>query len=647
MRRRVKRWTLPLLASLIAAPLAAVSTPLVAAADTTPVCRSAAPLFTVRQNGDLAIFGHEEPENGQAVWSGGEVKGTQWTGRTIAGPDGVLYNIPPDGALKRLRWNGSGWDNNGQAEVIGVDWQRFTTDAYRNRITVDETGRIYTINDKGELRVYLWDAPNKKWLNAAGDVIGVGWDRYDSITAGGAGVLYARKPTGELIRYRYHAESQRYVLRDQQVGTGWNGFKRIFSPGGDVLYGVRPDGVMLWYRYIESSGTWVGGDTTGVPIGSDWQNDDVSAMSDACKLTSVPSFPQRVGVPLDSRDATHVMMGKDGVPQYFYVNDFGQTVHGKQVNSTDPRSVQLQVVDGNSLTKTPSAVLGVNDRLQAFALGQDGETRTTTQTADGLGWSGYSSLGGFTPGPAAFVRDKDNLVRGFAVDAAGKLWTRSQATVDGPLIPWAEAGGTNLTSDFVVIRSGDGFELVARTTAGDVTAVRYDQAGFGAWRAVPGGAITGKPAAVLNLDGKLDLYARRADGLVHWQRETRSGFTGIWASISGLTAVGSPAAAAVGGVTRVSVRSTDNYVHTSMQSTPGGTSYTDWSVLADSRTGAKMLAATDPAMATVTNGSGVLITFRDPNDVSGFYASAGTTTGPTAVARSAAVGDSFTGGPQR
>ncbi|MDX8032662.1 tachylectin-related carbohydrate-binding protein [Lentzea sp. BCCO 10_0856] len=641
MRRRVKRWHAPLLAGLIAAPLAVVSTPLVAAADTTPVCRSAATVFTVRQNGDLAIFGHEEPENGQRVWTGGEVKGTQWTGRTIAGPDGVIYNIPPDGTLKRLRWNGSGWDNNGQPEVIGVDWQRFTTDEYRNRITVDETGRIYTIDDKGQLKIYLWDAQNKKWANPSGDVIGVGWNRYDSITAGGAGVLYARKPTGEMIRYRFHAESQRYVLRDVQVGTGWHSFKRIFSPGGDVLYGVRPDGVMLWYRYIESNNTWVGGDTTGVPIGNDWQNDDTSAMTDACKLTSVPSFPQRVGVPLDGRGAAHVMMGKDGVPQYFYVNSFGQTVHGKQVNPSDPRTVQLQVIDGNSLTRTPSAVLGAGDRLQAFALGQDGETRTSTQSADGLTWSGYSSLGGWTPGPATFVRDKDNLIRGFAVDAAGKLWTRSQAAVDGPLIPWTEVGGTNLTPDFVVIRSGDGFELVARTTTGDVTAVRYEQSVFGAWRPVPGGAITGKPAAVLNLDGKLDLYVRRADGLVHWQRETRNGFTGIWAPISGLTAVGSPAAAVAGGVTRISVRnSTDNYVYTTQQSAPGSVTHQEWTVLTDARTGTKVLADTDTAMATTANGTGVLITFRDPNEIPAFYATAGTTPN----ARSATTGDSFTGG---
>lgn len=151
--------------------------------------------------------------------------------------------------------------------IAHAEWQRYTTPEYVNRITVDETGRIYIVDDKGLLKVYLWNNTEKKWLNPSGDVVAKGWGQYDSTTAGGAGVLYARKATGELIRFRYHPESQRFVQSAKQVGTGGNGFKRIFSPGGDVLYGVCPDRVMPWYRYIESTDSWVDGDNTGVPIG--------------------------------------------------------------------------------------------------------------------------------------------------------------------------------------------------------------------------------------------------------------------------------------------------------------------------------------------------------------------------------------------
>jgi hypothetical protein len=625
------------LAGLVAVPLVVFS-PAVAGAEPTLTCRGSAPIFTVRPNGDLALFQHEEPENGQAVWTDGAVKGSQWTGKTIAGPDGVVYSIPPDGTLKRFRWNGAGWDNGGAGQQIGQDWGRYTTPEYRNRITVDETGRIYVVDDQGRLRVYLWDAPNQKWLNAGGDVIATGWDQYNLITAGGAGVLYARKPSGELIRFRYHAESQRWTERDKQVGIGWQVFTRVFSPGGDALYGVTGGGDLLWYRYLETTGTWVGGDQ-GRLIGTGWQNDvDTTAMSDACKLTPSPA-PERVTVGLDQLAPTRALLGKNGVPQYFYVNGYGQVVHGKQTNPDDPRIVQLLPIEGAALTKSPSAVLGPDDKLQVFALGQDGETRTATPKADGTGWNPYSSLGGWIPGAPNFVRGTDGLVRGFAVDGAGVLWSRSQATVDGPLLPWSRIG-TGLTPDFTVVKSGNGFEVVARSTTNDVVVARYDQAGLGAWRTVPGGTTTGTPAAVVNPDGKLQVYATRSDHAVHTQRETASGFVGTWTSIPGLAVVGSPAAAVgADGTVKVSVRGNDTYMHVTEQAAPGSTLYRAWTVLEDARTGARPPSDTDPTMITTATGA-VIITYRDANEIPSFFQSVS----PSLTAKRASGATQYTGG---
>ncbi|MCP2303844.1 tachylectin-related carbohydrate-binding protein [Actinokineospora globicatena] len=637
MRRRAIRWSTPFLAAVTAVPLVLLGGGQSAAADPTLTCRTGVPVFTTRTNGDLAIYQHEEPENGQVVWSQGQVRGTQWFGKTLAGPDGVVYSIPTDGSLKRFRWNGTGWD--GAGVPIGQGWQRFTQAQYRNLVTVDETGRIYAVDAAGALRAYLWDNTSQTWANAAGDVVATGWGQYDLITAAGAGVIYARKPTGQLIRFRYHAESQRFVQRDKQVDTGWDGFIRVFSPGADILYGVTEDGDLLWYRYLEASDEWVGGDNQGVQVGSAWGNEvDTTAMSDACKLSPNP-FPSRVTVPLDNLAPTRALLGKNGVPQYFYVDGYGRVVHGKQVG-TDPRTVQLAPFAETNNTKTPAAVLGSGDRLQTFVLGQDGETRTGTESADWLSWSAPSSLGGWTPGPATFVRGSDNLVRGFAVDSAGALWSRWQAAVDGPLLPWVKLGGTNLTQDFTVVRSGTAFEILVRNSSGTLVVAKNTGTTLGTWRTVGGGTITDRPAAVVNPDGKLQVYARRADGLLHTQRETTSGFPGTWSAIAGVSVVGSPAATVHGnGGIRLAVRSTDSYVYVTAQSAPGSTTYDAWTALADGVSGSRSPSDTEPTLITVGGGQ-VLITFRDANEISYYYQST-----PTSFARSGNGG--YTGGSRR
>ena len=252
-------------------------------------CNAAVTVFGVLQNGTIYIYPHTNPENGKVVWGQKRYVGSGWhIGRTLAGPGGFVYLMVADtGELRRYRWNGDGWDSfdgGGQYRVVGNGWSRYSQPAYRNKVTVDEKGRLYEIDAEGHLKVFFSDAGDD-WAPEVGGgrVLATGWNQYDLLVAAGDGVLYARKPNGDLSRFRYHASSGQFVQHGLLVGQGWQFYNHIFSPGGDILYGTRPegDGELVWYRYLESTNTLRGGEV----IGSEWYDHlDVVATTDDCKL---------------------------------------------------------------------------------------------------------------------------------------------------------------------------------------------------------------------------------------------------------------------------------------------------------------------------------------------------------------------------
>lgn len=258
-------------------------------------CNPAVTVFGVTQSGSLFVYPHQEPENGD--WSWGAKRsgvGSGWNiGRTLAGPGGVVYSmVAGNGELRRHLWNGNGWDTfDGGApyRVVGNGWSRYTQAEHRNKVTVDEKGRLYEIDTEGHLKVFVWDDAGDDWTleTRGGKTITTGWNRYDLLVAAGDGVLYARKPNGELFRSRYHAGSDQLVQDDSRVGNGWHRFNRIFSPGGDILYGTRADngGELLWYRYLEDTKKWANS-SRGKLVGTGWYDElDVVATTDDCGLT--------------------------------------------------------------------------------------------------------------------------------------------------------------------------------------------------------------------------------------------------------------------------------------------------------------------------------------------------------------------------
>jgi hypothetical protein len=273
----------------------------------TPVsCPAGAAIWTARTDGSLWRYVHLGPADGAVSWSQPSSPiGSGWTGRVLAGKGGVIWDIHRDngsgdpyanGTLKRWVYSTStGWSGGGQ---VGSGWARYLTPEYANRVTVDEKNRIFMIDDEGRLRVYVWSDTTNWWVDGGGDTLDTGWARFDSITAAGDGVLYARKPGGELFRFKYDFTASAWAQKDKAVGVGWQMFSEIFSPGGDILYGRgstgtspfngQPGPVLRWYRYSDNTDTWApsGPDHRGVTIGSGWNTEiHVTSAPDSCRLS--------------------------------------------------------------------------------------------------------------------------------------------------------------------------------------------------------------------------------------------------------------------------------------------------------------------------------------------------------------------------
>lgn len=286
------------LAGVLVAPLAAVFTaPAAAAVDApsparTVSCLPSTPVFARLQNGELRRYTHDDGVGGGGVWGPSGTIGTGWSGTTIAGPDGLVYNITPGGEFRKLRWNGTDWDrtNGAQYEVIATGWGGWDLAPYRDRIVFDSRGDLYRVQDDNKLRWSRFDSVTKQWQDR---VIDADFGRFNLIVAAGDGVLYARDPNqsgGALYRFQYDVAGDRFTQRDVLAGTGWNIHSGIFSPGADILYGHTAGvgehgqpGELYWYRMDQNAKaiatrTYNG---WGWGYGREW---DVTAQTNACTL---------------------------------------------------------------------------------------------------------------------------------------------------------------------------------------------------------------------------------------------------------------------------------------------------------------------------------------------------------------------------
>ena len=153
---------------------------------------------------------------------------------------------------------------------------------------------IYGVTESGQL---LWYGDEKRdgtndpnggagWAARSGSAIGSGWDEFSYVFGGSdSGVIYAVKPTGELLWYRDvlgngtndpQGRSGWDHRSGSQIGRGWNVFSHVFPGQSGVIYAIKPTGELFWYRDLKRDGSndKNGGDGwdphSGKQIGTGW-----------------------------------------------------------------------------------------------------------------------------------------------------------------------------------------------------------------------------------------------------------------------------------------------------------------------------------------------------------------------------------------
>ncbi|GLZ34112.1 hypothetical protein Lesp02_62990 [Lentzea sp. NBRC 105346] len=528
------------LAAAAAATLTAVPSG-TASAETTTTCKPAVNIFTMQADGDLWLYKHTDPVNGGGSWGGAQQVGWGWGGKTFAGKDGRLYNITTGGELRRLRYNGSGWDTmpgGGQYETIGWGWQRYLTE--RNKITVDADGQIYTL-EGDQLRRWAYNEELRQWV-VADQVIDVGWSRFNMIVASGQGGLQARDGSGALHRFRFKGFYDRFQTYDVIPATQWPGYDKFFSAGGDVYYAVRPDtGQLLWNRFTEEDATSNWRTSTGSVIGWDWGTDvDITATTTDCTVNFGEwgagvrnDYVHPAAIMTPNAGGTHIVnINSDNriIDTYstgsgWATRDFGQRYSGPS------RSV---VVDdtGSAVFATTNVSLG---SVELHTLKGD-QWQTPTLLKGGMDWT-----------PALTRRSNGTLALYAAGDfyetTRGRFYVREQQA-NGEWRTWRPFGNrtTKYIDKPVVITRGD------ETTIAIQTWIDSQTMGPREWfRHTPGnlpvrmGTLPRSDAQVVfSLDGRGGILAFSALNVggttrpaVLREKADRSGFEDNWQVIDG------------------------------------------------------------------------------------------------------------------
>lgn len=219
-------------------------------------CRNFASLYSADEDGRLYERSHSRPTEGQGFWDSaiGSI-GSGVTGNMLAGTDGLMYQIKPDGIVEAYRHIGGRswyqWEDGSYSRNISTTLGGYTDPVWRKRITVDSNGTFYLIRGNNQLYRATVDIEGLEFRQQS---IAEDWSRFDAITAAGPGVLYARESDGTLYRFHYEESSQRWIDEGTHVDDGWDRYTAFVSPGADILYAVDTEsGGVYWHRFFPYS----------------------------------------------------------------------------------------------------------------------------------------------------------------------------------------------------------------------------------------------------------------------------------------------------------------------------------------------------------------------------------------------------------
>lgn len=213
------------------------------------------------------------------VLDGPKLVGRGWGDfkQVFSGGGGIVYALRADGSL--LWYRHGGYADGGGPETwtgpkaVGSGWQDFKD------VFSSGEGKVYAIKPDGTLLLYQqigWQTGERSWQEPR--QVGTGWGDFKQVFAGGEGVIYAVTQEGKLLWYKHLGPTPVAFRRIKErwegpveVGTGWQNFKTIFSPGEGVIYAMKPTGELLWYKhdgYEDGSVSW----QSPVQVAADWKD---------------------------------------------------------------------------------------------------------------------------------------------------------------------------------------------------------------------------------------------------------------------------------------------------------------------------------------------------------------------------------------
>jgi len=224
-------------------------------------------IYTVDPDGNLHWRRNDGWKDGSSDWTSPNGEIVHWTGwnsfkLVFTGGDGVIYAIEQSG---RLRWyrhigwqTGSpDWDNDGKAKIVSAgNWSDYEF------VFAAGQGIIYAVDSAGNLKWFRhegWRDGSDRWGGGSGAVIAYeNWNEFSCVLAGGEGVIYAVRESGDLCWYR-HTGWQTGEPNSWQnggvakvVGTGWHVFQTLFATFDGEIYAVGV-GTKSWMSLIAPS----------------------------------------------------------------------------------------------------------------------------------------------------------------------------------------------------------------------------------------------------------------------------------------------------------------------------------------------------------------------------------------------------------
>ncbi len=275
-----------------------------------------------------------------------------------------------------------------------------------------------------------------------------------------------------------------------------------------------------------------------------------------------------------------------------------------EIPADPPASYQARLANANeilsaygvTLTSPISVAPNADGDLQMFAIGDNGQSYSSWQTAPNGSWTPWAPLGGAFPLPAAapvaVAPNADGRLELFVVGRSGQTYSSWQTTPNGHWTSWAPL------EDTFQLPPGDHLSA-ARDTAGEVHL--FTVAGNGQsysksqttpnghwtqWTAL-GGIVelpAAAPASVApNADGRLQLFVVGGNGQAYTSWQVRqTGNWAAWSPLGGASALPPAAPIAVApnpdGRLQAFVVGTNGQTYSSWQQSPNG-QWSPWAAL--------------------------------------------------------------------